>query len=210
MFLPRSFRKMDSSAVLLGKVYISGTGRAGTTFLIELFTELGLDTGFRDENLNEAYFGLPRAGLEWDLFDPNGPRFQKSPYLCDRLDELVDQGVMIDLIIVPVRDITDSAKSRIKVQIETSGASDGESVAGGLWSTSKASEQETVLRQKLTTLIEVEVRNDLKILLLSFPRLATDPKYTYEKLEPILSDIPYERFVEVFQRVSKPQLISKF
>ena len=153
-FLSRVFKQAPPQKDV-GKVFISGTGRAGTTLLVQLLTELGLDTGFDRSSLDESYFSSARAGLEWDLSDRNGPRFQKSPFLCDRLGEIVSRGDKIDLLIVPVRAISDAAKSRLKVQFETTGKEDGDAVAGGLWSTSSGSEQETILREKLTKLVEV-------------------------------------------------------
>ena len=50
-----------------GRILISGTGRAGTTFLVQLLTELGLDTGYSDpERVAMTYSEQARAGLEWD------------------------------------------------------------------------------------------------------------------------------------------------
>jgi hypothetical protein len=194
----------------VGKVYISGTGRAGTTMLIQLLTELGLDTGFKDADPTKHYFELARAGYEWDLSDIGGPRFQKSPYLCDRLDEIVSRGVKIDYLIVPVRDTADAAQSRIKVQIATSGHADGEEVAGGLWSTTQAAQQESILNAKLSSLIEVAVRYDISLIFLAYPRHVLDAEYAYEKLAPVLGEIGLTTFKAAFRKVSKPELISKF
>ncbi len=76
-------------------IIISGTGRAGTTFLVQLLTELGLNTGFPnsqaqiDPNCN--------AGMEVDIRDPNAPYIVKSPWLCDYLDEVLgNRGIVID------------------------------------------------------------------------------------------------------------------
>lgn len=193
-----------------GKVFISGTGRAGTTLLVELLTELGLDTGFDGRNTEESYFPSARAGLEWDLDDQNGPRFQKSPYLCDRLNDIINRGEKIATVIVPVRNISDATKSRLKVQLATTGSQDGREVAGGLWSTNSASEQEAILRQKLTMLIEVAVANDVSITFLSFPKFASDSLYLYTKLLPVLGQIEFSEFEEAFRKTVNPSLISNF
>lgn len=50
------------------QVIISGTGRAGTTFLIQLLTCLGFDTGFA--NVEAAIDPNCNAGMEWDLRHP--------------------------------------------------------------------------------------------------------------------------------------------
>lgn len=197
-------------AVPDGKVYIAGTGRAGTTMLVQLLTELGLDTGYSPSDWRQAYFEIARAGCEWDLSDVNGPRFQKSPYLCDRLEEIVGQGVRVAQLIVPVRRMEDAAKSRIKVQVATTGDADGVEVAGGLWSTAKAADQETILRAKLTNLIEVAVKNDIPMIFLSYPRHVRDGDYSYSKLAPVLGGIRRNEFMSAFNRISKPELVSTF
>jgi hypothetical protein len=46
-------------------VIISGTGRAGTTCLVQVLTALGLDTGFAD--LTSAVHANCHAGMEWDI-----------------------------------------------------------------------------------------------------------------------------------------------
>src|SRR5258706_14981308 len=78
-------------------IIISGTGRAGTTFLIQLLTELGLDTGFPKGltlDLNS------RAGMELDIRDPHAPYVIKSPWLCDYLDDVLKEGE--SLLIMPL------------------------------------------------------------------------------------------------------------
>jgi hypothetical protein len=57
-------------------VIISGTGRAGTTFLVQLLTELGLDTGFPDAH--SQIFPNCNAGMEYDIRDPKAPYIVKS------------------------------------------------------------------------------------------------------------------------------------
>jgi hypothetical protein len=50
---------------------ISGTARAGTTFLIKLLTNLGLETGYHGDSMRE--FANCHAGLEKDLRDEDAP-----------------------------------------------------------------------------------------------------------------------------------------
>ena len=61
------------------KVIITGTGRAGTTFLVRLLTELGLDTGYTRRNWSRDYFTHCDAGLEHDLAGPDAPYIVKNP-----------------------------------------------------------------------------------------------------------------------------------
>ena len=54
---------------------ITGTGRSGTTFLVELLANLGLDTGYKPEELKDHKKKVGRAGLEKDI------RADDSPYI---------------------------------------------------------------------------------------------------------------------------------
>jgi len=49
----------------VGKIIITGPGRSGTTFLVQLLTRLHFDTGW--EPYREPYFNAQRAGCEIKL-----------------------------------------------------------------------------------------------------------------------------------------------
>jgi hypothetical protein len=148
---------------------ISGTGRAGTTFLVELLTNLGLDTGFDPDNL--AIDPRAHAGLEYDLRKPNTPYFVKSPWLCDWLPAILeDENVVVDHAIIPVRNFVAAANSRARVTA-LAHAEESSQVAGGLWSTNDPAEQVTVLFQKFSKLMETLARHDIPVTLMWFPRL---------------------------------------
>ena len=91
-------------------IIISGTGRAGTTFLVQLLTELGLDTGFpKGQKIDQN----SSAGLELDLRSARAPYIIKSPWLCDYLDEVLQGGeLIIDCALIPMRDLYSAAESR--------------------------------------------------------------------------------------------------
>src|SRR5437660_11896971 len=72
-------------------VVISGTGRAGTTFLVQLLTHLGLNTGF-DIDKMEVH-PIARAGLEMNIRDENAPYIVKTPSLCDSLEDVLASSV---------------------------------------------------------------------------------------------------------------------
>lgn len=214
-----------------GHVYISGTGRAGTTFLVQLLTDLGLDTGFsgtrdllappvaareRDDGGEgpkeppPTYFDTARAGLERDVFAPNNPQVVKSPYLCEQLDAAVAAGIPIAHIIIPVRDLHSAAESRRHVQAETTGAEDGGGVAGGLWGTAQADQQEAALAIRFTLLVEGAIRHGIPFTFLSFPRFAQDPRYAYDRLRFLFPALRFALFRQSFDRVRRPDLIHDF
>jgi hypothetical protein len=205
-----------------GRVFISGTGRAGTTFLIQLLTDLGLDTGFdradaggslpssKPETLQGEYFDTARAGFERDIFRLDNPLIVKSPFLCDHVDDLLTAGIRISHLVIPVRDIRQAAESRRFVQKATTGQSDGASVAGGLWDTDQSSKQEEILAMKLARLIEAGARNSIPMTFLSYPRLVRDADYTYEALRFLFPSISRTTFRKHFDHRSNPDLVHDF
>jgi hypothetical protein len=187
-------------------VIITGTGRAGTTFLVELMTVLGMDTGFSDAS-SEIYENC-RAGMEWDLRDSGCPYVVKDPQLCNYLAAVLEDGqTTIDRAIVPIRDLHSAAESRRAVAA-MAGSTTG--VPGGLWLTDKPEQQESVLTAQLYELFHTLARHDIPTTILYFPRLATDPYYLFKKLSPVLVGIDAERFFKAFQEVARPELIRDF
>jgi hypothetical protein len=191
---------------------ISGTGRAGTTFLVQLLTELGLDTGFA--NSHAQIYENANAGMEFDIRNPNAPYIIKSPGLCDYLDDaLQGDEIIVDYAIIPMRDLYSAAQSRRHV---TSKADPNLAVVpGGLWPTEKigsqeAKDQEWILAEKLYKLMYTLAKHDIPVFLLLFPRFAGDPEYLYQKLKFIVADIPYDTFLRAFQAISKPELVHDF
>jgi len=92
-------------------ILVSGTGRSGTTFLMQLLTALRLDTGF-DSNTDKID-EISNAGMEWDLRDQNAPFIVKSPWICEYLATVMIEGSLcVEHIIIPVRDLYDAAESR--------------------------------------------------------------------------------------------------
>src|SRR5882724_11244440 len=138
------------------KVIITGTGRAGTTFLVRLFTELGLDTGYTRDNWQKDYFAHCNAGLEHELNDPKAPYIVKNPGLCESLEsELRNGRVAIDLAIIPVCELDAAASSRIRI-----GGTNG-AVPGGLLGTSDPAHQKGVLAELFHRLVYTLVSHDI-------------------------------------------------
>ena len=82
-------------------IIISGTGRAGTTFLVQLLTELGLDTGFpKGQKIDQN----SSAGLELDLRSARGCRVgatRKATRFASRVFQMMAQFRIFCLHIVP-------------------------------------------------------------------------------------------------------------
>jgi hypothetical protein len=102
------------------RTIITGTGRAGTSVLMEIFTRFGFDTGFDPKNVKKAYLKGARAGLEV-LPSPSGPAFVKAIELSGKIGQMVEEGYVIERVIVPIRDLAQAVKSRAAIGDEKSG-----------------------------------------------------------------------------------------
>lgn len=185
---------------------ISGTGRAGTTFLVQLLAVLGLDIGTPspiDENA--------QAGHELDLRDPGTPYVVKSPWICGYLNDLLLERaeIVIDHVLVPVRDLYAAAESRRDV-VRRAGPCARPDVNGGLWHTADPADQERVLTRQLYRLIYALARHEIPVTLLFFPRIVQNPTYLYRRLRPVLPGIDEATFLRAFRAVSRPELVHDF
>lgn len=196
---------------------ISGTGRAGTSFLVQILTHLGVDTGFTVDRL--ALHTHARAGLEADVRQPGAPYVVKSPWFCDYAREVFERDdIVIDRILIPMRDLTAAAESRrfvvrsyaAELSREEKESLRASSVAGGLWLTEDPDEQESVLLDQLYRLLLEASGEHIPITLLRYPLLVRDPEYLIEKLRPLLGGVSPDEFKIVFDEVVRPEWIHKF
>jgi hypothetical protein len=115
----------------VGKILITGPGRSGTTFIVQLLTRLGFDTGFRPDD--DTYKDDIRAGCEFivgvDLECDSeerirkqlreAPRVLKSPEWGLVLKGLLTLNLMeVDHVVLPVRDLDVAAKSRLDAGLD--------------------------------------------------------------------------------------------
>jgi hypothetical protein len=185
------------------RVFITGTGRAGTTFLVRLLTELGFDTGFTPDSWRRDFHEHCQAGLEREPDDPDGPYIVKNPQLCETLDELAVGGrFVIDHVFVPVREVEAAALSRVRVG--------GGDVPGGLWHAHDSVTQKAALALLFHRLVHTLVEHDIPHTFLHFPRLVLDADYAYEKLSFLVRGIEREVFRAVFARLAQPELVHRF
>jgi hypothetical protein len=190
-------------------VVITGTGRAGTTFLIQLLTSLGFDTGFTD--LTSAVYSNCHAGMEWDIRQVDAPYVIKSPWLCDYLDEVLENTeIVIDHAIIPIRHLYAAAESRRDVTRRTEDTLYSGIIPGGLWHTTDPQQQEAILTHQLYKIIYTIAKRDIPMTLLHFPRFIHDSEYLYKKIEARTNGITYEKFLETFRQVAQPELVHDF
>lgn len=189
---------MDGNTHLI----IAGTGRAGTTLLVDLLAELGLDTG--RERLE--YFPEANAGRELHLPDPDAPYVVKDPTL--KVGALIESGHLvaddIDAIVVPVRDLKTATLSRKLRSASTIKAK----VPGGMTGTLNPWRQEAVLAKRVHQLLEDAAEYDIDLELIAFPRFAQDPDYAYRRLAPLVGPhCKQSAFVRAWRRVVDPDLV---
>jgi hypothetical protein len=186
---------------------ISGTGRAGTSFLIQLLTKLRLDTGFTQEKL--GLHANARAGLETDIRKDNAPYIVKSPWLCDYIEDvLASPDIAIDHAIIPMRSISGAAQSRIEV--ERGSTPEPGVVPGGLWGTKREEDQERILLSKFYALLWPLVRHDVPITFLAYPRLVVDPAYLYDRLSFLVPGFSFQDFEQAWREVVRPEWVHQF
>jgi hypothetical protein len=204
-----------------GHVVITGTGRAGTTFLVQLLTNLNLNTGYKPEMVHKGIHEVARAGLENDVRKDSAPYIVKSTYFCDYAAEVVKrEDIRLEHVFVPVRDLFAAAESRrfvtrkavskmpfwsrLKNRIKPP------KVAGGLMHSRAKRKQEKILMGQLYNLILALSEAHIPITLLQFPKLVKDSAYLYEKLKPILGTISYSEFTSIFNQTVRPELVHDF
>ena len=183
------------------KVIVTGTGRSGTTFLMCLLTQLGINTGYSKDDYHKyinprCNGGLERVGhVDYYVI--------KNPEFCTAIPTLV-QKYIIDHVFVLVRNMNDAASSRISHGRDP----------GGLWGTVDTKSQKDILLQKFGTLMSDLILNDVPHSCLIFPRLATDGEYCFKALKPLLEkiqpDLSLETFMTIFNVVSNPKLIHNY
>lgn len=199
-------------------VVITGTGRSGTSLLVQLLTELGLDTGYDRQGIEQNLDPVGRAGLESDIWSENAAYVVKSPNISNYIDKVLeDPNIQLDQVIIPLRDIEAAANSRSKVSKDNLkekgilgrifGSKRGH--AGGLIKTSNPVKQQSILLKSLSHLLVECVKHDQPMILLHYPRLTQDSDYLYRKLAPVLGTISAEEFKTAFNKVVKPDWVGK-
>ena len=202
-------------------VVISGTGRAGTTFLIELLTCCGLDTGFNSNDILAHKDPIARAGLEHDIRNDSAPYIVKSPWFCDYAENvLARDDIRLEHVLVPMRDLFAAAESRRYVQAKQlsqlallsrlSQWIQPQTFPGGLWRTTHDEQQESILLHEIYKLTYALSSHAVPVTLLQYPRIATDSVFLYKKIAFLLGKMSHAEFDSIFRETAREKLISNF
>jgi hypothetical protein len=175
------------------KILITGTGRSGTSLLVKLFSHLGMDTGFTGKQANNQTNNKHNAGLEILDLSVN-IRIHKAPHFSEMIDDIV-KDYDIDHVIIPIRDLYKSAKSR-----EING---GKNTPGGLWKSNNLEEQITHNAKLFYKLIYDLTKNDIKYTIIQFPKMVKEIDLLYNSLFWLFEEykIDKETYEKVFNNI---------
>lgn len=194
---------------------VTGTGRAGTTALMILLTELKLPTGFSVKDSRLINGKASRAGLETctgvdsiECFRSgnfSGTKIFKSITAAKFPVELSRAHDVFGSVIVLVRDSVINASASRAVQ-----HSKGE-IEGAFWDGVKNREEMIIKNSSLlANLLSALEDSNMSHIYLSYPKYAYDVKYAYEKLFGDFGilhsySIDFREFLKVHKRVMKIQ-----
>ncbi|WP_047786488.1 hypothetical protein [Variovorax paradoxus] len=197
---------------------IAGTGRAGTTFLVQYLAACGLDTHLARHPAANTYNDDANAGLEDLPFDnPNLPYVIKSPWLhayATRL--LADPSIVLDAVIFPMRSIVEASTSRVVNELRARYAMEGlpddcrlweswGTTPGGVVYSLNPIDEARLLALGFHELMHTLVRHDVPLVMLDFPRLVEDPGYLYEKLHSVIGGkVDRERALSAHRETAVP------
>jgi hypothetical protein len=176
------------------KIYITGTGRCGTTFLIKLFSFLGLDTGFNKSNYAEYISKNCNSGME-KAYNKNFT-FIKNPAIIQNISTIVrDTSIRIKAIIIPIRDYELSAESRLAHK----------KMNGGLWCATDKKTQIDFYNKLMANYVYTMTKYDLHTVFLDFDKMVSDKQYVFDKLKFIMDEytIDFTMFSNAYDEASE-------
>lgn len=155
------------------KLFILGQGRAGTSFLTNLLSNLGIDAGLSQL----PWYNHTRSGWEWNHEDilkgnPKSPYLIKNPHLTNHIDTLY-QKYTIDCVIIPIRYSEDFIKSRQK------NFNDYKTTA----------EQMELANGKLLSKL---VYYNIPFIIICYPQIIKNVEYAHKKINEIMAIIGKE------------------
>ena len=210
----------DRKSAADGHILIGGTGRAGTTLLVQYFTALGFDTGFTLRRARRRVDPVSRAGLEHPYRKTLAagrrlPYVAKSPkYGADLFDDLGSGRLRVKHCIVPVRELTAAAQSRRQVSRQSlaSGKNVEDKQPGGIVGAPVGARQKRLLAVTFYKLVYTMVYYEVPIHFLKFPQFATGEQDLFDALEPVMTEhgVTRQESSDALAKVLRPEFVSEF
>lgn len=175
------------------KILITGTGRCGTTFLIKLFSFLGFNTGYNKKNYNDYIYPNCNSGME-RKYNENYYILKNPTFINDIETILNDKSIKVKMVIIPIRNLKNSAMSRVKHKYNK----------GGLWNATNKSSQILFYKDILVNYICISTKYDINTIFLDFNNMVEDKEYLFNKIKIILDEknIDFNKFSKIYDEVS--------
>lgn len=195
---------------------IAGTGRAGTSFLVQYLTACGLETHLTlhpDARLDEhANAGLEDAPIDGAQL----PYVIKSPWLYEFVDRIFERDdIGIDAVVMPMRNIVEAASSRVTNELrgrlgraeldeehtrwETWGTT-----AGGVVYSLNPLDQARILAMGFHHVVHACVRHRIPIVFLDFPTIIDDAEYLFAQMKPVFgAEVDREKALVAHAKVAR-------
>lgn len=176
------------------KIYITGTGRSGTTFLIKIFSFLDLDTGFNKDNYAQSIYANCNSGMEKIYNDKY--KIIKNPLILFEIEKVVrDPNIIIKTVIFPIREYIASAKSRESHQFQN----------GGLVNSTDLESQLQFYYKSMSEYMYWMTKYNIPTIFLDFDSMVADPLYLYNKLKVVLDefDVSFEHFSVAYKEANE-------
>lgn len=195
------------------QVIVTGTGRSGTTALMQLFTKLGLDTGYSEEDIFNTDT-VSQAGLEDAMLFKDRPYILKTPWLMYTIENVLRSGIVIDCAIIPIRDIAQVEASRHRVYQHhlENGHEKPETTPGSLMPPEGHGSQQAALALRQHHLLRCLAEHEVPVLFVSFPSFVTDWTHCYRSLKPVFDGFGCDEHSvqQAHQAVLNPELVHNF
>jgi hypothetical protein len=216
---------LDRTSAEEGHILIGGTGRTGTTLLVQWFTALGFDTGFDLESARKQTDPISGGGLEHSLGRTLKaglpmPYVAKSPWFGANLDEYLASGQLrARAAVIPIRQLGAAAESRRQVSDRAEQAGlDPAKHPGGILGAGQAGvvvakgKQEQRLARTFFDLVYTLVAHDVPIYFLRFPDFALGRQDLYTALRPLLEPhgVTHDESNQALLMVVRPDLIHNY
>lgn len=181
----------------MNRIVITGTGRCGTTFLIQLLTNLGYNTGYTPDEAQGELNKNPdlRGGIEHGL---GSDRFSNSMIVKNpeflKVDKFKKVGD-VRHVIIPIRNLQATAESRGN----QSGA-----YGGYCFGANSVETQKTANAKLFYHFIEYLTSEEIPFTIMNFPRIINDQIYCFNSLRPIFADLNFNGFSQKFLDLANP------
>ena len=187
------------------KIIVTGPGKCGTSYFMKLLSELGFDTGFdaADSSVIAGYDGEKKYhGFEWTTRGKHAkkegqPRIIKDPYLClDLLERAKKWDWDIEHVYILLRDYKDIANHQWHFRHKKHRVPDG--------STEEEYKErfETKAAQFVGNITNTVISERIPHTFLTFPRIVTEPTYTWGNCELLKDSVSYGVFLKSFYKVT--------